>query len=148
MYNSKINWYMKYLKFWENFKYPNSKYIELSQILQSEIFDDYNIKSKTYENLDEYLSHKFWAFRVKNVGQSNCPLIANLKEIQDNKLEIEYINAFGVPENEKDEIIEKIQNISGLVEDFIGMKLEVNGEYWAENLYDIIIEFNLKENKE
>jgi hypothetical protein len=146
---------MKHLKLWENFEHSdlNSKYIELAHILQSEVFDEFDIKSKTDEqfndndddDLDEQLTHKFWAFRVKNKGLGKT--IANLQEIEDGRLEIQYINAFGLPEIEKDKFLEKIESISGLVEDFLDVQLGASDEYWNLGLYDIIIDLSGKDNK-
>jgi hypothetical protein len=145
---------MKHLKLWENFEHSdlNSKYIDLAHILQSEVFDEFDIKSKTDEqfndnddDLDEQLTHKFWAFRVKNKGLGKT--IANLQEIEDGRLEIQYINAFGLPEIEKDKFLEKIESISGLVEDFLELQLGASDEYWKLGLYDIIIDLSGKDNK-
>jgi hypothetical protein len=145
---------MKHLKLWENFEHSdlNSKYIELAHILQSEVFDEFDIKSKTDEqfndnddDLYEELIHKFWAFRVKNKGLGKT--IANLQEVEDGRLEIEYINAFGIPEIEKDKFLEKIESISGLVEDFLELQLGASDEYWKLGLYDIIIDLSGKDNK-
>jgi len=145
---------MKHLKLWENFEHSdlNSKYIELAHILQSEVFDEFDIKSKTDEqfndnddDLDEQLIHKFWAFRVKNKGLGKT--IANLQEVEDGRLEILYINAFGIPEIEKDKFLEKIESISGLVEDFLELQLGASDEYWKLGLYDIIIDLSGKDNK-
>jgi hypothetical protein len=145
---------MKHLKLWENFEHSdlNSKYIELAHILQSEVFDEFDVKSKTDEQFQdndvdfhEPLTHKFWAFRVKDNKFGKT--IANLQEIEDNHLKIEYINAFGIPEVEKDKFLEKIESISGLVEDFLGLQLVTSDEYWSQGLYDIIIDVSGKGNK-
>ena len=132
---------MKHLKLWENYKDSdlNSKYIELAHILQSEVFDDYNIKSKTTEILDddEPIFHKFWAYRVKSNWRK---IVANLDEVERYNLKIDYVNAFGIPEGQLDEITEKVKSLKGLVEDFLSMKLKVSNEYWRDGIYDLIIE--------
>ncbi len=58
-------------------KQNNERYLELLDLLQSEIFDDYNIVSKTTETFEMgsgeegYPYHKFWTFRAKSQKNSD-----------------------------------------------------------------------------
>ena len=58
-------------------KQSNERYVDLMYILQSDVFDDLNILSKSDETFEMgtgeegYPEHKFWVFRLKGSANSD-----------------------------------------------------------------------------
>ena len=99
---------MKYLRLFKIFesgnasfdwlrKQNNERYIDLMYILQSDIFDEFNIISKTDETFEMgydsegYPMHKFWIFRMKESRSTDVDT-SNPDEIGDKT--IDYIVVF------------------------------------------------------
>lgn len=107
---------------WLN-KYNNEKYFELSEILQSKLFDDFDIISATDENFDiddDYPTHKLWSFRIN--GKAPVPT----SEINNGIIDAIFI--YNITEDEKDRFYNSLIELDGLVDDILGKELIISVE--------------------
>jgi len=153
---------MKYLKTYQIFesgntsfdwlrKQSNERYIDLMHILQSDIFDDYNILSKSDETFemgnDEegYPEHKFWVFRFKGSANTNFDN-SDPDSIGDS--EVDSIIVFNILPNMKDKFTKSLLDLKDKVEDIIGRELIFGEEFYgipeSPEAYDYIIKLGDK----
>ena len=108
--NAKFDW----LK-----KQSNERYIDLMYILQSDLFDEYNIIPKSGERFDDenYPEHKFWTFRL--VGDDD------VEDSSDNNTNdyITSIIVYNISSEEKDSFLNSLIEIKDKVKDLIGKEL-------------------------
>ena len=135
---------MKYLKQfnesntsfeWLN-KQNNESYFELVDILQSMVFDDFDVFRATTETFDDeenYPDHKFWLYQVD--GKLVAP--------KDLKGVISSIFVYNITPEEKDSFFESLKGLETIVEDITGKQLIIGEEaYYNDRLgdvYDFII---------
>jgi len=145
---------MKYLRLFKIFesgnasfdwlrKQNNERYIDLMYILQSDIFDEFNIISKTDETFEMgydsegYPMHKFWIFRMKESRSTDVDT-SNPDEIGDKT--IDYIVVFNIQKNEKDSFFNEVLSLKEKVQDLIGKELVISEEIIDDGYnYDYII---------
>lgn len=145
---------MKYLKTYKLFesgnasfdwlrKQNNERYIDLMYILQSDIFDEFNIISKTDETFEMgydsegYPEHKFWVFRMKESANADVDN-SNPDEIGDKT--VDCIIVFNIPKSEKDRFWVEILELREKVKDMIGKQLVIIEEIVNDGYkYDYII---------
>jgi len=110
--------YLKSYKFFESmnsFKENNEKYLELIEILQSKLFDDYDIISKTNEDFyddDDYPEYKFWCY-LYNGKLGTTP----------NDFKIERLFIYNITNEEVDDFISSLNGIKGLVDEVLNKEL-------------------------
>lgn len=141
---------MKYLKYFESGnasfdwlrKQNNERYIDLMYILQSDIFDEFNIVSKTDETFSDeegsvYPEHKFWVFRSS--GSENDT--SNPDEIGDKT--IDYIIVFNISKEERGRFYNEVLELKEKVKDLIGKELVITEEIIDDGYnYDYIIKLD------
>jgi len=134
---------MKHLKsFNENTSFEwlksqnNESYFELVSILQSEVFDDFDVypsTTETFDDDDNYPDHKFWLYQVD--GKLVAP--------KDLKGVISSIFVYNITPEEKDSFFESLKGLETIVEDITGKQLIIGEEaYYNDRLgdvYDFII---------
>ena len=133
---------MKYLKSFESNtsfnwlnKQNNERYFELVDILQSKLFDDYNIVSATDENFDgdNNPEHYFWLYQV------NGKLVAP----KDLTGVIDSIFVYNISEEDRVEFFESLKGLETIVEDITGKQLFTSEESYVNDndyeVYDYII---------
>ncbi len=117
---------MKYLKpFNESLdeeKYDfNEKYFELVDILQSKVFDDWNVITGTDEKFDDdddnFPDHKFWLFSSDSEGLVSSKNLGS-------KI-IRSVSIYNIEEPEHEDFLKALNDLRGLVEAYTGMKLLV-----------------------
>ena len=113
----------------------NESYFELVDILQSKVFDDWNIISATDEDLDNlnYTNHKFWLYN------SNGKLIYP-KDIGDKNIEAIFV--YNIIEDEHENFLESLKSLENIVEDITGKKLYIQEDDFFSaggEVYDYII---------
>jgi len=104
-------------------KENNERYFELAEILQSKLFDDYNVVSTTNESFDDYGSddyphHKFWSFRA--VG------VTPIKTSEIGDFPINGIYVYNIGKNEKDEFYNSLISLKDMVKDYLDKELVVS----------------------
>jgi len=123
--NTKFDW----LK-----KQSNERYIDLMYILQSDLFDEYNIISKSGESFDgeNYPEHKFWTFRL--VGD-------DVEDSSDNNTNayITSIIIYNISSEEKDSFLNSLIEIRDKVKDLISKELIIEESKIMDTCYDYII---------
>ncbi len=124
-------------------KQNNERYIDLMYILQSDIFDEFNIVSKTDETFEMgfdsegYPEHKFWIFRMKESSSADVDT-SNPDEIGDKT--IDYMVVFNIQKDEKDRFWNEILSLKEKVQDLIGKELVISEEIIDDGYnYDYII---------
>ncbi len=124
-------------------KQNNERYIDLMYILQSDIFDDFNIVSKTDETFEMgfdsegYPMHKFWIFRMKESSSADVDT-SNPDEIGDKT--IDYMVVFNIQKDEKDRFWNEVLSLKEKVQDLIGKELVISEEIIDDGYnYDYII---------
>ena len=124
-------------------KQNNERYIDLMYILQSDIFDDFNIVSKTDETFEMgfdsegYPMHKFWIFRMKESSSADVDT-SNPDEIGDKT--IDYMVVFNIQKDEKDSFFNEVLSLKEKVQDLIGKELVISEEIIDDGYnYDYII---------
>lgn len=124
-------------------KLNNERYIDLMYILQSDIFDEFNIISKTDETFEMgydsegYPEHKFWVFRMKESSSADVDT-SNPEEIGDKT--IDYIVVFNIQKDEKDFFYSEVLSLKEKVQDLIGKELVISEEIIDDGYnYDYII---------
>ena len=145
---------MRYLKSYKIFesgnasfdwlrKQNNERYIDLMFILQSDIFDEFKIVSKTDETFEMgfdsegYPEHKFWVFRMKESSSADVDT-SNPDEIGDKT--VDYIVVFNIQKDEKDIFWNEVLSLKEKVQDLIGKELVISEEIIDDGYnYDYII---------
>ena len=145
---------MRYLKSYKIFesgnasfdwlrKQNNERYIDLMFILQSDIFDEFKIVSKTDETFEMgfdsegYPEHKFWIFRMKESSSADVDT-SNPDEIGDKT--VDYIVVFNIQKDEKDIFWNEVSSLKEKVQDLIGKELVISEEIIDDGYnYDYII---------
>lgn len=124
-------------------KQNNERYIDLMYILQSDIFDEFKIVSKTDETFEMgfdsegYPEHKFWIFRMKESSSADVDT-SNPDEIGDKT--IDYIVVFNIQKNEKDSFFNEVLSLKEKVQDLIGKELVISEEIIDDGYnYDYVI---------
>lgn len=135
---------MRYLKVYKLFEYNtsfewlnkqnNERYFELVDILQSKLFDDYNIVSATDENFDDGNNpeHYFWLYQVG--GKLVAP--------KDLTGVIDAIFVYNISEEDHEEFFESLKGLETIVEDITGKQLFISEEVCVTHeveIYDYII---------
>lgn len=118
---------------WLN-KQNNESYFELVDILQSKLFDDYNIISATDENFDDddnKPEHYFWLYQV------NGKLVAP----KDLNGVIDAIFVYNISEEDRVGFFESLKGLETIVEDITGKQLFISEEVYVDEveIYDYII---------
>jgi hypothetical protein len=145
---------MRYLKSFNESvnNQSNESYIDLMYILQSDLFDDYDIVAKTDESfemgIDEpgYPEHKFWSFRHIS-GHDN----EDTSDVNTDK-DIKSIIVYNISDEEKDSFLDSLIEIKDKVKSLIGKELSIEeegiGTPECPSYYDYIIklsdEFKMK----
>lgn len=127
-------------------KQHNEKYIDLMYILQSDIFDEFNIVSKTDETFNDdgdsvYPEHKFWVFRMKESSSTDVDT-SNPNEIGDNT--VDYIVVFNITKEEQDNFWSILLDLKEKVQDITGRELIVGEETISDVYSDYIIKLTDK----
>jgi len=123
-------------------KQNNERYIDLMYILQSDIFDEFKIVSKTDETFSDdgdtvYPEHKFWVFRMQESRSTDVDT-SNPDEIGDKT--IDYMIVFNIQQNEKDRFWNEVLSLKEKVQDLIGKELVISEEIIDDGYnYDYII---------
>jgi hypothetical protein len=117
-------------------KQNNESYFELVSILQSEVFDDFDVypsTTETFDDDDNYPDHKFWLYQVD--GKLVAP--------KDLNGVISSIFVYNITPEEKDSFFESLRGLETIVEDITGKQLIIGEEaYYNDRLgdvYDFII---------
>lgn len=118
---------------WLN-KQNNESYFELVDILQSKLFDDYNIVSATDENFDgdNKPEHYFWLYN------SDGKLVAP----KDLNGVIDAIFVYNISEEDRKGFFESLKGLETIVEDITGKQLFISEEVYVTDeveIYDYII---------
>ena len=135
---------MKYLKTYnESNQSINESYFELIDILQSKIFDDFEVVSATDESFDdnnypvptttETYYHKFWLYRVTD----------GLNVPKDLTGVINSILVFNIGKDENEDFFNSLKDLETIVEDITGKQLIFFSEEYVGSesgeVYDYII---------
>jgi hypothetical protein len=117
-------------------KQNNESYFQLVSILQSEVFDDFDVYPSTTETFDDeenYPDHKFWLYQVGR----------DLVAPKDLNGAISSIFVYNITPEEKDSFFESLRGLETMVEDITGKQLIIGEEaYYNDRLgdvYDFII---------
>lgn len=108
--NASFNWLIK-----QN----NERYSELIEILQSKLFDDYDIISKTNEDFDDYGNypeHKFWCYLYSN-GKTGVTMPTDIK--------IEKIFIYNFSSEERDNFEKSLNELRYLIYDIMDKLLVI-----------------------
>jgi hypothetical protein len=113
----------------------NESYFELVDILQSKVFDDYDVITAMDEDLNRlnYTNHKFWLYN------SNGKLIYP-KDIGDKVIDAIFV--YNLKEEEHENFLESLKSLNNIVEDTIGKELYIKeDDIWtgAGDVYDYTI---------
>ena len=124
-------------------KQNNEIYFELAEILQSKLFDDYNVVATTDEKFDDYdlddlncyyPRHKFWSFRA--VG------VAPIKTSDIGDYPINGLIVYNIGKDEKVEFYNSLISLKDMVKyhfDRIGKELVVSEDPLESGESDYII---------
>jgi hypothetical protein len=116
----------------------NESYFELMDILQSKVFDDFDVIIGTDEDLNALNStnHKFWLYN------SNGKLIYPT-DIGDKVIDAIFV--YNIKEDEHESFLESLKSLENIVEDTIGKELYINEDnIWTDagdvcDVYDYTI---------
>ena len=123
-------------------KQNNERYIDLMYILQSDIFDDFNIVSKTDEdfNGEDYPEHKFWMFRMKESATSGNLAFDTSSPGEIGDRTIDSIIVYNISKSERDSFYNEVLELKEKVKDLIGKELVISEEIIDDGYtYDYII---------
>ncbi|HOB25690.1 MAG TPA: hypothetical protein PKG93_00885 [Bacilli bacterium] len=105
-------------------KQNNEIYFELAEILQSKLFDDYDVIATTNEvfnyGSDDYPHHKFWSFIAVGVSPIKTSDIGDFP--------ITGLYVYNIGKDEKDEFYNSLINLKDMVKDYLGKELVVSEE--------------------
>ena len=117
---------------WIN-KQNNESYFELVDILQSKLFDDYNIIMATDENFDDdnKPEHYFWLYNSR--GKLVAP--------KDLNGVIDAIFVYNISEEDHGDFFESLKGLETIVEDITGKQLVISEEVYVDEVevYDYIL---------
>ena len=132
-------------------KQSNERYIDLMYILQSDVFDDFNIILKSDETFEMgtgeegYPEHKFWVFRLK--GSANSDADTSYPDSIGSE-EIDSIIVYNIKREETGNFWELLLELKDKVKDLIGRDLiiseEIVGTPEYPDYYDYIIKLGDK----
>lgn len=132
-------------------KQSNERYIDLMYILQSDVFDDFNIILKSDETFgmgtgeEGYPEHKFWVFRLK--GSANTDSDTSDPDSIGSE-EIDSIIVFNIKREETEDFWELLLGLKDKVKDLIGRELiiseEIVGTPEYPDFYDYVIKLGDK----
>ena len=132
-------------------KQSNERYIDLMYILQSDVFDDFNIILKSDETFEMgtgeegYPEHKFWVFRLK--GSANSDADTSYPDSIGSE-EIDSIIVYNIKREETGNFWELLLELKDKVKDLIGRELiiseEIVGTPEYPDYYDYIIKLGDK----
>jgi hypothetical protein len=117
----------------------NEHFIELKEILQSKIFDEFDIIGEvdftSFDEFNVYPYHKFWTYVITgSLGKWTCN--------SDTTGKINSIAIFNVNSEELDNINSILNGLVGQVEESIGFTLKYSIEKYDGDLYDYTIKLN------
>lgn len=128
-------------------KKNNEDYIELMHILQSEVFDDFNVVSKSDESFGDidpweegYPNHSFWAFRPKRQSsqQTTDDDFSDINLVEN--CEVEEILVFNINKEDKEGFWNLLLEVRDIVRSYLKKDLIISEEFHepSEN-YDYTI---------
>ena len=131
-------------------KKNNEDYIELMHILQSEVFDDFGVISKSDESFGDidpweegYPNHSFWAFRPKRQSsqQTTDDDFSNISLVE--KCEVESILVFNINKEDKEKFYNLLLEVRDIVRSYLKKDLIISEEFHepSEN-YDYTIKLD------
>lgn len=117
----------------------NEHYVELKEILQSKIFDEFDIISEIdftdfNNDFDIYPEHKFWSYVIGTDGRWTCN--------SDITEKIVSIVIFNVRKEECDSINSILNDLKVQVDELIGFDLQYSIEKYDDYLCDYTIKLN------
>ena len=115
-------------------KQNNEIYFELAEILQSKLFDDYDVVATTNENFDDFdnhPNHKFWSFRA--VG------VAPIKTSDIGDFPINGLYVYNIGKDEKVEFFNSLIGLKDMVKDYLSKELVVSEDSLDSGESDYII---------
>ena len=115
-------------------KQNNESYFQLVDILQSEVFDDFDVFSATTETFDDeenYPDHKFWLYQVGR----------DLVAPKDLTGAISSIFVYNIKEEEKLSFFEALKSLEQRVEDITGKQLVLGEEVYPSDRYGDVYDF-------
>ena len=118
-------------------KQNNESYFQLVDILQSEVFDDFDVFSATTETFDDeenYPDHKFWLYQVGR----------DLVAPKDLAGAISSIFVYNIKEEEKLSFFEALKSLEQRVEDITGKQLLLGEESYPSDRYGDVYDFIIK----
>ena len=128
-------------------KKNNEDYIELMHILQSEVFDDFNVVSKSDESFGDidpweegYPNHSFWAFRPKRQSsqQTTDDDFSDINLVE--KCEVEEILVFNINKEDKDRFYNLLLEVKDIVRSYLNKDMVISEEYHSpSDNYDYTI---------
>ena len=121
---------------WLN-KQNNESYFQLVDILQYEVFDDFDVFSATTETFDDeenYPDHKFWLYQVGG----------NLVAPKDLNGVISSIFVYNITTEEKDSFFDSLKSLEQRVEDITGKQLVLGEEIYPSDRYGDVYDFIIK----
>jgi hypothetical protein len=143
---------MKYLKRYKLFESnSNESYFELVEILQSKVFDDFDIEKGTDDiidlfnkmilinsggednidyDYDKYPTHSFWLYTCGG----------NVVSTKDLNTDIDAIFVYNISESDHENFSKSLKSLETLVEDIIGKKLVSNWTLDDDSIYNYAIQ--------
>lgn len=119
-------------------KQNNEAYFQLVDILQSKVFDDFDIVSGTNEDFEDnnnYPDHKFWLY------QCNGKLVAP-KDLNGGV--ISSIFVYNIKKDERPSLFDALKGLESVVEDITGKELLIGDEVYPHDLYGDVYDFIIK----
>ncbi len=117
-------------------KKNNEDYIELMHILQSEVFDEFNVISKSDESFGDidpweegYPNHSFWVFRPLAKGHTSTT-DDDFSDISlvDGK-EVSEMVVYNIKEEDKDRFWNSILEVRDIVRSYLNKELVISEEH-------------------
>ncbi len=136
--------HLKKFSLFENSSSINEKYFELVEILQSKVFDDFDVIAE--EDTDETLDNQYgdmWRDIQPNFGKHwlftiNPHGLVSSKNIGSKV--IKHLRIFNISEGEHTNFFKNLKELESLVEDYIGMKLVIKEiHYSLDEVFDYIV---------
>lgn len=115
----------------------NERYFQLVDILQSEVFDDFDVYPSTTETFDDeenYPDHKFWLYQVDR----------KLVAPRDLNGPISSIFVYNIKSEERVSFFEALKGLEKIVEDITEKKLAISDEVYANDRYGDVYDFIIK----
>ncbi len=118
-------------------KQNNESYFQLVDILQSDVFDDFDVFSATTETFDDeenYPDHKFWLYQVGRDLVAPKYLAGAISSIF----------VYNIKEEEKEIFFEALKSLEQRVEDITGKQLVLGEEVYPSDRYGDVYDFIIK----